>query len=141
MKRAITFGVCLLAFAIAAVAQSERTFAVPEFQRIQFDAVGRVEFTQGQLQPVRVTGPERDLRQIEVKVVKTLRLESPGDRKLRNGFLQEAKNHDSNTTLANGRNTVIFSEETRQSDRVYMLKYNDDYAEATIIVNFKKSQK
>lgn len=69
MKRTITFGVCLLAFAIAAVAQSERTFAVPEFQRIQFDAVGRVEFTQGQLQPVRVTGPERDLRQIEVKVV------------------------------------------------------------------------
>lgn len=98
-----------------------------------FSTIGEARFT---------SAIERNPQTREVvKVVKTLRLESPGDRKLRNGFLQEAKNHDSNTTLANGRNTVIFSEETRQSDRVYMLKYNDDYAEATIIVNFKKSQK
>ena len=60
---------CLLAFTLAAVAQSERTFKVPTFQRIQFDAVGRVEFTQGPLQPVRVTGPENELSQLVVKVV------------------------------------------------------------------------
>ena len=99
----------------------------------EFSSVGQARFT---------SAIERNPQTREVvKVVKTLRLESPSDRKLRNGFLQEAKNHDSNTTVANGRNTVIFSEETRQSARVYMLKYNDDHAEATIIVNFKKSQK
>ena len=88
-----------------------------------FSTIGEARFT---------SAIERNPQTREVvKVVKTLRLESPGDRKLRNGFLQEAKN----------RNTVIFSEGTRQSAHVYMLKYDDDYAEVTIIVNFKKSQK
>lgn len=99
----------------------------------EFSSVGEARFT---------SAIERNPQTREVvKVVKTLRLESPGDRKLRNGFLQEAKNHDSNTTVANGRNTVIFSEGTHKSAHVYMLKYDDDYAEVTIIVNFKKSQK
>ena len=98
-----------------------------------FATVGEARFT---------SAIERNPQTREVvKVVKTLRLGEVNHHKLRNGFLQEAKNHDSNTTVANGRNTVIFSEETRQSARVYMLKYNDDHAEATIIVNFKKSQK
>ncbi len=98
-----------------------------------FATVGEARFT---------SAIERNPQTREVvKVVKTLRLGEVNHHKLRNGFLQEAKNHDSNTTVANGRNTVIFSEGTRQSARVYMLKYNDDYAEVTIIVNFKKSQK
>jgi predicted nucleotidyltransferase len=98
-----------------------------------FATVGEARFT---------SAIERNPQTREVvKVVKTLRLGEVNHHKLSNGFLQEAKNHDSNTTVANGRNTVIFSEGTRQSARVYMLKYNDDYAEVTIIVNFKKSQK
>lgn len=98
-----------------------------------FSTIGEARFT---------SAIERNPQTREVvKVVKTLRMESPSDRKLRDGFLQEAKNHDSNTTVANGRNTVIFSEGTHKSAHVYMLKYDDDYAEVTIIVNFKKSQK
>ena len=98
-----------------------------------FATVGEARFT---------SAIERNPQTREVvKVVKTLRLGEVNHHKLRNGFLQEAKNHDSNTTVANGRNTVIFSEGIHKSARVYMLKYDDDYAEVTIIVNFKKSQK
>lgn len=127
MRQIVMFLLAVL-FSLHAGAQNAVDRMVEEFS-----SVGQARFT---------SAIERNPQTREVvKVVKTLRLESPGDRKLRNGFLQEAKNHDSNTTVANGRNTVIFSEGTHKSARVYMLKYNDDYAEVTIIVNFKKSQK
>ena len=95
-----------------------------------FSTIGEARFT---------SAIERNPQTREVvKVVKTLRLESPSDRKLRNGFLQEAKNHDSTTTAATNCKTVIFGDETHTVARVYMLKYNDDYAEVTIIANFRK---
>ena len=52
------------------MAQSERTFKVTDFQSIHFETVGRVEFTQGSLQPVRVTGRQAYLDRLDVKVEK-----------------------------------------------------------------------
>ena len=85
---------------------------------------------------------ERNPRTREVvKVVKTLRLDSPGNVKLRNGFLHEAKQHNSTTTVNDRQTTVIFTDELHGSARVYMLKADDDRSEVTIIVNYKNSKK
>lgn len=99
----------------------------------EFSSVGQARFT---------SAIERNPQTREVvKVVKTLRVGSPNDRKLRKGFLNESKRHDSTTSVNNGHKSVIFSEETNDAARVYMLKYDDDYAEVTIIVNRKKTTK
>lgn len=68
MNKRFLFVVCLLTVCMAAMAQSERTFNVPSFQRIQFDAVGRVEFTQGPLAPIRVEGMQQELDKLDVRV-------------------------------------------------------------------------
>lgn len=99
----------------------------------EFSSVGQARFT---------SAIERNPQTREVvKVVKTLRVGSPNDRTLRRGFLNESKHHDSTTSVNNGHKSVIFSEETNDAARVYMLKYDDDYAEVTIIVNRKKTTK
>ena len=98
-----------------------------------FSTIGEARFT---------SAIERNPQTREVvKVVKTLRVGSPNDRTLRKGFLNESKLHDSTTSVSNGHKSVIFSEETNDAARVYMLKYDDDYAEVTIIVNRKKTAK
>lgn len=98
-----------------------------------FATVGEARFT---------SAIERNPQTREVvKVVKTLRLGEVNHHKLRNGFLCEAKQHNSTTTTEGKQAIVIFTDEQRGAARVYMLKYDEETAEVTIIVNFKKNKK
>lgn len=68
MKTRTTMMLCLLTISLAALAQSERTFKVQNFQQIQFNTFGHVYFEQGPTCSVRAKGLKDDLDRLIVKV-------------------------------------------------------------------------
>ena len=78
-------------------------------------------------------------RKVE-KVVKRLKIDEPQSRRFAEAFKREARAHGNSTTKQQGGDmTIIFTEENKNNNRIYMLKSEDNgsSAEVTIIIRLK----
>jgi protease II len=97
----------------------------------EFSHIGSAEFTSAIKRNEKTHAVE--------KVVKKLEYDGPQSQKLISTFKKEAEKHNATTKHSDDEITMVFTTKSKKSNRIYMMKYEDEgvYPEVEITVIVK----